>query len=434
MADRIIEISQLLKVRQEEGFLVDRDSEKYSVNAKRFNMFLCYDIDNIQLYNKNFYIPNDIKYNFRCIGMNYIGYREYLKIAFSAYGIQKSDEIQSKIIYILELLMGKSKILMKKNLKKIVFQNFIEYILNKFIARRNEIDSNKMYDILKECFKEIFFPFIQTEQETQKNIECLLNIILFDYKEKERINELKKLKINDILNNNVTEQKNIKSVEKENKNDIQFDNICNEMLTNFSFGNDDYKKKIKNFYNSLNCYQWFVLIGPALTGKSNLLVTMRDISLKLNEINSGYFPVFNYIRFFPNNKDYSDLFVKNDIKYSYQINNVYFKGIVDILRRSGVTLENLNQRYKKMQFELYYNIIEKKEKTETTNNNDGKHINENANKVDNHLKKEIEEKVMSNITPINENDEYENKKDKNSNDYDYNDDNDELNKEDEKTN
>ena len=434
LADRIIEISQLLKVRQEEGFLVDRDSEKYSVNAKRFNMFLCYDIDNIQLYNKNFYIPNDIKYNFRCIGMNYIGYREYLKIAFSAYGIQKSDEIQSKIIYILELLMGKSKILMKKNLKKIVFQNFIEYILNKFIARRNEIDSNKMYDILKECFKEIFFPFIQTEQETQKNIECLLNIILFDYKEKERINELKKLKINDILNNNVTEQKNIKSVEKENKNDIQFDNICNEMLTNFSFGNDDYKKKIKNFYNSLNCYQWFVLIGPALTGKSNLLVTMRDISLKLNEINSGYFPVFNYIRFFPNNKDYSDLFVKNDIKYSYQINNVYFKGIVDILRRSGVTLENLNQRYKKMQFELYYNIIEKKEKTETTNNNDGKHINENANKVDNHLKKEIEEKVMSNITPINENDEYENKKDKNSNDYDYNDDNDELNKEDEKTN
>ena len=391
LADRINEICQLLKYRQEEGFFIDRDSEKYIVNAKRFNLFMCYDIDNIQIYNKDFLIPNNIKYSFRSIGMNHINEKEYLKIALNAYGIQKSEEITYKIIFILDVLIEKSKYLNRKNLKKIIYQFFIENILKIIINKRNEINSKKIYYIVRECLEEIIIPFIQSEEEIKKDFESLLNIILFDYKEIEKMNKLKKIKNNEIQNNiqvveNINKNENI-----ERKNEKLFDNICNNILSKFSFNNDDYKNKIKMFYNSLNYYRSFTLIGPALSGKSNLLVSMRDLSLQLNEINNSCFPIFNYIKLFPNHKDYSEIFVKNDIKYSYQINNIYFKNITNILRNSGTTMNNLHERYKKMQFDLYYNIIEKKIIDDKKNNNKNININISINNIK--KKKEKKEKI-----------------------------------------
>ena len=419
LADRIKEISQLLKSKQEEGFFVDRDSEKYIVNAKRFNMFMCYDIDNIQIYNKRFYIPERIKYNFRCIGMNYINEKEYLQISIKAYGIQQSEEITNKIIFILDVLMGRVKYLNKKNLKRIIYQFFIEEILQKLIIKRNEIDSNKIYNIIKECLKEIFIPFIHSEEDILKDFDCLLSIILFNNNELEKINELKNNKDNRNPSSFPIVPKNNKNEYLEIKNEKLFNNFGNEILANFSFDNDEYKKKIKSFYSSLKYYQSFTLIGPTLSGKSNLLASMRDISLKLNEVNN-YFPIFNYIKFFPNHKSYSELFIKNNIKYNYQINNIYFKGICDILRRSGMTLDDLHERYKKMQFELYYNIIDKRivnenKETNIDITNIKKDRNKDTNKNENEKKEEIKEDMMKNVEPINENDEHENKSKKKNN-------------------
>ena len=435
LADRIIEISHLLKSRQEEGLFIDRDSEKYLINAKRFNMFMCYDIDNIQLYNKNFYIPENIKYSFRCIGMNYINENEYLKIALSAYGIQKSEEITNKIIFILDLLMGKNKYLNKNNLKRIIYQFFIENILNKLIEKRNEINSSSVYNIAKECLKELVIPFIQTEEDVLKDFECLLNIILFDYKQIERENDLKKRKSNQIPPLSSDEQKSNKNEMIQIRNDKLFDKFCDEILSSFSFDNDEYKKKIRLFYNSLNYYQSFTLLGPALSGKTNLFVSMRDISIKLNAINNSNFPIFNYIKYFPNHKTNSELFSKNNIKYSYQVNNIYFKSICDILRRSGKTLDDLHERYKKMQFELYYNIYTKKifanktsidldsirnskkeKEKENENENENALENENNDNNENSNKKEIiKDEMMKDIEPINENEEFENKEKDNEN-------------------
>ena len=420
LANRVNEILQLIKCRPEEGYLIDRNSEKYFINAKRFNIFMCYDIDNIQLYNKNFYIPENIKYNFRCIGMNYINERDYLKISLNTYGIKKAEEITNKIIFIFDVLMGKVKYLNRRNLKRIIYQFFIEGILNKLIFKMNNINTLKIYTVVKESLKEIFIPFIHSEEDVLKDFENLLNIILFDYKEIEKINELKAKKINEIQpENQIKSKNNNKNENIEIRNKIEFDKCANEILASFSFDNDDYKKKIKTFYDSLNYYQSFTLIGPTLSGKSNLLVTMRDISLKLNEINSNYFKIFNYIKFFPNHKSYSELFVKNNIKYNYQINNIYFKGICDILRRSATTLNDLEERYKQMQFELYYNIVDKRmfkenkdAKTKIEYENKKKRdINKNANKKN--KKDIIKNEIMNEVEPINENDEFENKKENN---------------------
>ena len=427
LADRINEILQLLKCRQEEGVFVDRDSEKYIINAKRFNIFMCYDIDNIQLYNKNFYIPENIKYNFRCIGMNYINEKDYLKIALNAYGIKKGEEITNKILFIFDILMAKVKYLNRRNLKRIIYQFFIETILNKLIYKMNDIKTFKIYTVVKDSIKEMILPFIHSEEDVQKDFENMLNIILFDYKEIERINEKKKRKSNEIQQFIPVDPKRSKKERIEIKNNILFDKCANEILATFSFDNDEYKKKMKFFYDSLNYYQSFTLIGPSLSGKSNLVAAVRDISLKLNEINNNYFKIFNYIKFFPNHKAYSELFVKNNLKNNYQINNIYFKNICDILRRSAGTLNDLQERYKQMQFELYYNIVDKrmfKENKEAktrikyankiknkkkSNNNIKNDQNENTKSKKDIIKNEI----MNDIEPINEIEELENKNENN---------------------
>ena len=414
LADRINEICNLLKYRQEEGFFIDKDSEKYIVNAKRFNMFLCYDIDNIQLYNEEFYIPQNIKHNFRCIGLNNISEREYLKIALKAYGIKKSEEITYKILFVFDFLMGKSKYLNKKNLKRILYQFFIENILKKLITKIKDIISSNIYNVIKEILKEILIPFVISEIEAKKDLEIILNIVLFDYKEIERKNELKAIKSNEIPNNNtVVEEKMSKNEINERKNEKLFNNFCDEVLSTFSFDNENYKEKIKMFYNSLNYYQSFTLIGPALSGKSNLFVSMRDISLKLNEISNHSFPVFNYIKFFPNHKVYYDLFAKNNIKYSYQINNIYFKSLCDILRRSAGTMDDLLERYKEMQFELYYNIIDHRMSNENKVERKSIKLEKLLKKKELDKKEQIKDEMMKDIEPINENEEFENNKNEN---------------------
>ena len=422
LADRINEIFQLLKSRQDEGYFIDRDGEKYLVNGKKFNIFLTYDIENPQIYYKSFEIPYCVKYGFRCIGINYIEYKEYLNLSLNCYGIQNTEEISSKILFILDILIDKCKLLNRKNLKRIIFQILIDNILKKIIKRRNEIDKNKIYNVIKICLKETIMPFLQANEEDRKDFEILLNMILFDYKEIERNNEQKKSKFNTnfINNNNIIPNEDLNT---ENQNETYLDKTCDEILSIFSFENDDYKNKLKTLYTSLNHYQSFVLLGPTLTGKSNLFVSMRDLSLKLHEISDDYFPVFNYIKCFPNHKDYSEIFVKNDIKYSYQINNIHFKNLCDIIRRQGPTMDDLHQRYKKMEFELYYNIIEKNIKE---NQKEARKVNKEQKDIIDI----INDEMMNDLEPINENEEFDNANDKLKNNKNSIDDDDKEEKED----
>ena len=399
LADRINEIFQLLKSKQDEGFFNDRDGEKYLINGKRFNIFLTYDVENPQIYYKSFEIPYCVKYGFRCIGINYIEYKEYLKLVLNSYGIQNSEEITNKILFILDVLIDKCKLLNRKNLKRIIFQFLINNILKKIIKKRNEIDKNKINSLIKDYLKEAIMPFLQSNEEDKKDFKVLLNMILFDYKEIEN-NEQNKNKINtNINNNNKKIANNNENAEKQNEKHL--DKSCDEILSKFSFDNDDYKNKLKSLYISLNYYQSFILIGQTLTGKSNLFVTMRDLSLKLHEISDDYFPVFNYIKCFPNHKDYSEIFAKNDIKFSYQINNIHFKNLCDIIRRSGPTLNELHQRYKNMQFELYYNIIDN-----NTNNNKKEAVK--VKKEEKDIVDIINDEMLNDLEPINENEEFEN--------------------------
>ena len=168
---------------------------------------------------------------------------------------------------------------------------------------------------------------MEKNKEYKEEVDTLLKIILFDYEEKEKaMKNLKNLK-------NLKQQEEQKlSVETNKPNlekqDSEYDDIYNQVLSKFSFDNENYKIKLKTIYDTLNVNNSYILLGPALSGKTNAITCLRDISIKLNKIDNNKFPVFNYVKIYQNSKEYDDIFVNNDIKVKYQVNNVFFKNMV----------------------------------------------------------------------------------------------------------
>ena len=345
IVNRISEVMRLLYCKQEEGYFNDIDGEKYVINNKKFNIFLNYNVDNVN--NFNMIIPYSLKNNFRAIGINNIDLEFYFKKIIDTYAISRNDEINKKILFILHCLEIKGNFLNKNNLKEKIIPLFYDHIKNSFISNRNNINKKTVYDIVKNFLGEIIYPFLSANKEYKEDIETLFKIILFDYEEKDKyIKNLKNLKPEKIHQKNINitineEQNSI--IEKQNENDHIYDAI----LSKFSFGNDIYKEKIKTLYNSLKDSYSLILLGPSLSGKSNAISSLKEISVKLNELDNDKYPIFNYIKIYPNSKDYKDFFINNNIKVGYQVNNIFFKNIIQFMdNRQG--MEELHYQYKKM--------------------------------------------------------------------------------------
>ena len=128
------------------------------------------------------------------------------------------------------------------------------------------------------------------------------------------------------------------------------DSIFEETLKKFGFDKSYYIEKIKNFYYNLKDRNSFVLLGPSLSGKSNFLLYMKEISIKLNKINNENYPNFSYIKIYPNFKSHSDIFISNNILAGYQATNIYFKNMINFLDLGGPFLTELHEHYKKLSF------------------------------------------------------------------------------------
>ena len=103
----------------------------------------------------------------------------------------------------------------------------------------------------------------------------------------------------------------------------------------------------KSLYYSLKNSNSFILLGPSLSGKSNAISSLREISVKLNEKDNDKYPILNYIKIYPNSKDYKELFIDNNIKVGYQVNNIFFKNMIQFFdNRQG--MDELQYQYKKM--------------------------------------------------------------------------------------
>ena len=348
IVERINEVFRLIHSKAEEGFFIDRNGDKYSMNNKKFFAFLTYNIDSFNISDKNYHLPFCIKNDFRVIGINYIDFNTYMKLIFNSYSINRPNEMISKIYFIINGLICKGNLLNKKNLKEIFFPRLFTKLKNSLLKKRSEINKKSVNNVVKQCLLDIIIPFIKCDNSFKEDIETLINITFFDYEERERNNNFKKKKKNED-----------KKDKKEEKILTEEDTIFIESFKKFSFEKGNYIEKIQSLYDSLKINNSFVLLGPTLTGKTNSMVILRDVSIQLSEIDENKYPIFSYVKIYPNYKDYEDIFIANDIKTAYQNNNIYFKNMINFLDEGGNLLNELHNHYKKL---FYIPIKEEKKK------------------------------------------------------------------------
>ena len=378
LTERINEVFRLIHSKLEEGYFNDRNGEKYLINHKKFNLFLTYDIDSFHINNKNLYLPLCITNNFRVIGINYIDFNIYMKIIFSLYSINRGNEIISKIKFIINALIYKGNLLNKRNLKEDIFPFLFTKLKKELIIKRNEINKKSVNIIVRNCILNIILPFIKNDNNFKEDIETLINITFFDYEECEKNNNLKKKKKNEEVQKEKEEKKKL----------TKEDSLFIESYKKFCFDKGNYIEKIQTLYNNLKDCNSFVLLGPTLTGKSNSLVILRELSKKLNKIDNNKYPIFSYIKIYPNYKDYRDIFQSNNIKTAYQINNIYFKNMIYFLEQGGNLLTELHNHYKK----IFYIQKEGKGKVKSNKNIKESKISDESNNWNN----EPQNKLRSN--------------------------------------
>ena len=362
MIERINEIYQLIKSKHEEGFFTDRNNEKYSINIKKFNIFLTYNIDTFQV-DKNKILPICVKSNFRNIGINYIDFYSYVKLIINSYQISRANEISSKIKYIIDGLIYKGNLLNKKNLKEIIFPYLFKTLKKELLIKRNEINKKSVYYIIKNCLLNIITPFLNENQKYKEDIETLINLTLFDYEESEKKSLIKYTK----------KSSNTKKI---NDDEIEIkpeDSIFIESLKQFGFDRNYYIEKIKNLYLNLKDRNSFILLGPSLTGKSNAIVLLKEISKKLNELNNEIYPNFSYVKIYPNFKNNDDIFFSNNIVASYQSNNIYFKNMINFLETKENLLTEIHEHYKK----IFFIPIDNNQNEEIKKDNNNNENNQN---------------------------------------------------------
>ena len=372
MVERINEIFGLIHAKSEEGYFTDRNSEKYAINIKKFNLFLSYDIDSFNISYKSNILPLCVKSNFRNIGINYIDYYSYVKLLLNSYQINRANEISSRIKFIINGLIYKGDLLNKKNLKEKIFPYLFDKLKNELLLKLNEINKKNIYNIVKECLLKIIIPFLNSNNKYKEDIETLINITLFDYEESEKKNKMKASK----KPKNITQIK-INEQTTTNPEDLIFD----ETLKQFAFSKHNYVEKIKNLFFNLNKINSFVLLGPTLSGKSNAIVFMKEISLKLNELNKEKYQNFHYVKIYPNSKSYSDIFFENNILNSIQYNNIYFNNMIYYLQNNRNLLKELYGHYKN----LFYLPNDENIREEPENTNE-KNESKTKEEVDNDLR------------------------------------------------
>ena len=341
ISDRIIEVYRNIQNYVEEGIYIENSNERYIINEKYFNIFMSYNID--YLGRKNYDdIPINIKEYFRNIGMNNINIDIYLRLILKNYAIENSEEISTKILFIIKDLC-KSKLFNTKGLREKMELAFIKKIKYYIMDNINLIKRKTINKILKKGLLEIFTPFFKFNENEKNAIEKSINMIFCEFEEEIITEKTDK----NILNKKEINEK--KEFIPEPLKLKYFDITLQKELNKFHFQNEEYSTKIKDLYFNFKNFKSFILIGPVLTGKTNILVTLRDLSLKLNTYNNEKYPIFDYLKIFHNSMSPEKLFYDNNIKVSHQISNIYFKNILDLLiDGSDYDLYEIANNYKSM--------------------------------------------------------------------------------------
>ena len=134
--------------------------------------------------------------------------------------------------------------------------------------------------------------------------------------------------------------------QEEEKQDETLNSVIEKELQNYKFGNKLFEDKIKLIFKSLPNKNKFILFGPPLCGKSELMRIITKISQQLNDAAPEAYKKIFTMKIYPKSKDPKEVFSYNNLKHKYQFNNNFFFNMLSTFKfENREVLEKYNMNY-----------------------------------------------------------------------------------------
>ena len=316
LSQRIMEIYRIIRGEIEDEEFNDIGDKLQNQNAiKHMNIFIYRELSYIKPFNGN-EIPNILKNYFRQVAIPKINIKIYLQETLNNLNIENGQEIANKILYILRYESNTLSIFKNKNIQMVFILDIISSIINSIIENKVYADINILLEeLIRKRFEQIL-----SGNELENNRKFLNEV--FEIKEYQ-------------------DETNIFKHE-----DQQIEEIIKKELSELKINSQNYQNKISLFYESINHFNNFVLVGPPLSGKSNLLGTINIISKELNNINKSKYPKFLTIKIYPKSKSSNEIFSDHIIGKAYRSYNNYFYDMLYLFNEENEEMINkLNDYY-----------------------------------------------------------------------------------------
>jgi hypothetical protein len=328
LAGRIMEIYRVIRgeIEEEEfGEIIDKTQNAF----KHTNVFIYRDLSFSKPFDIN-EIPKIIKSYYRQVGIPKINMVMYLKETLNNLNIENASELTNKILYIIKNASLTLSAFKNKSIQYIFVINIISSIVNHIVQNAQENLDINMF--IKDLIKSKFDRFL-SEEEKENNRKFLNEV----FEIKEYAEEVKPFKLED------------STVEE----------VIKKQLSELKINSPNYEKKLSIFYDSINYNNNFILVGPPMSGKSNLLGLINIISKQLNLINKNKYPKFYNIRIYPKSRTPYEMFSENIVSKAYKDENNLFYDMLFLFNEENEELiSRLNDYYNSL---LIYKMPEVEE-------------------------------------------------------------------------
>ena len=314
-----LRIAEYYRILQSGGEFELENGDKVVANVTQFSIFFYRTLPYNSPLDDNS-IPKVVKNYYRHISLPKFDYNYYLEQSLINLSVEKSKERANKIFYILKYLTCKASPF-KNTSVKIYFITKIIRDLNDNIS---ELKKNKANMDL--YFRNLIIHFVGNiiSKEEREDFRKFLNEV-FSMKEYE-----------DSSYDNIIEDPNIVEVIK-------------KTLDSMKINSQNYEKQIKILYTSLLNFNSFILVGPPLSGKTNLVGLVIQISKLLYEKDkTKYGKIFN-VKIYSKSKNPDELFSNNKVERAYRPNNNFFYNMISLFDpENEEMLTKLNEHYVKL--------------------------------------------------------------------------------------
>ena len=313
LAVRILEVYRIFRESGEDD-IYSENGEKYQMKVKQMNIFIYRYLPSIKVFNSND-IPSNIKNYFRQIAVPFFDMRFYIFNMLNNLAIENCKEMTNKIYYTINYANNMMSFTKKTNIQVYVIRMLNVGLLKKIESLNNENLNETVRNILKETYS-----LWMNEKEIEEFRKFINEVFIMKEYEK------------DINLTYKTEEEVMK--------------VIQENLSEFKFSSNSFEQKLIYILNSLEKNHSFVLCGPPLSGKTQMMVLLSQISKKLNEMNSEKYSKLYSVKLYPKSKTPTDFFYTNKMEKAYKFNNNFFYNMYQLFNSDNEDiLIKLNEYY-----------------------------------------------------------------------------------------